>query len=139
MPSTSEVDEKWREVGDRLAAARKAKGLSQGEVETLTEATGRKVDRQTVSNYENGKVKRPSFEVLTAIAGAVGLALDLPTTLERDTDEMPGVTAYFTRRPEHERFRAEVNRYLNSSVGDVKESLVRAVVRELEDDEERQS
>jgi hypothetical protein len=70
-----------------------------------------------------------------------GVTIDLPTRADRDDEvgEMPEVTAYFEKHPEHERFRAEVNRSLNAKGGGVRAAVVRAVVRALEDEEERQS
>lgn len=53
--------------------------------------------------------------------------------VREDVAEMPGVAAYFRRHPHHERFRASVNRHLNSRVGDVAPDLVKAIVRGLED------
>jgi transcriptional regulator with XRE-family HTH domain len=121
----------WKQIGRELAAARGDR--TQGEIERVSG-----VDRQTISNYENGKVARPTVATLTKIANAVGYrlpAMSSETELERDAVEMPSVTAYFKKHPERERFRGRVNAYLHSSTGDIPMRVVVSVVRALEDEE----
>lgn len=55
-----------RELGAVLADLRKAKGLSLREVE---EATGKAVSNAYLSQLENGKIKKPSPNVLHSLAG----------------------------------------------------------------------
>lgn len=58
------------ELGVVLADLRKAKGLSLREVE---EATGKDVSNAYLSQLENGKIQRPSPNVLHSLSGVYGV------------------------------------------------------------------
>ncbi len=58
------------ELGTVLADLRKAKGLSLREVE---EATGKAVSNAYLSQLENGKIQRPSPNVLHSLSGVYGV------------------------------------------------------------------
>ncbi len=58
------------ELGTVLADLRKAKGLSLREVE---EATGNAVSNAYLSQLENGKIQRPSPNVLHSLSGVYGV------------------------------------------------------------------
>lgn len=84
----------WVEYGRKLAAGRKARGLSQ--VDAAAEAG---MHPQTLSEYELGKVARPSIEKLAALArmARVPLPEDAETTLERDDARRPEIDAWAKR------------------------------------------
>lgn len=125
----------WKAWGKQVAAARSAKQLSQQEA-----AVRAGMDRQTFSNYERGRVTRPTMETVRKIAHAVGMEMPEQTRVVReDIVEAPEITAYFTKHPEHEDFRAETVSLLHAHNGHVKPHVVRALVRALVDAAEDES
>ncbi len=130
----------WKSIGRDLAAARGDR--PQGEIERISG-----VDRQTISNYENGKVGRPTVRTLTAIANAVGYKLPASITgggdmeTVRDVDEMAGVTAYFEKFPDraamksagakYASLRDHVNATLSAKGGELPLRTVRIVIDDM--------
>lgn len=60
-------------IGVRFAKSRKAKKMSQKDVELKTGKLGKKVHFTSVSGLETGKVQRPTKETLKVLAEAVGI------------------------------------------------------------------
>lgn len=79
-----------RKIGERLHAARNARGLTLAQLSTLTDGI---ILKSRISNFEQG-VRRPSVEVATLLAEALGnvspghlLCLDLEFDEELSPEE----------------------------------------------------
>jgi transcriptional regulator with XRE-family HTH domain len=59
------------ETGDKIRAARKAAGLTQGQLAERMRGMGRNWAAQNVSDYERGRY-RPTVDLLRDIASAIG-------------------------------------------------------------------
>jgi transcriptional regulator with XRE-family HTH domain len=92
-----------RAIGERLRAARNARGLSLSEVATLT---GGLFSKSRISNYEQG-IRRMSLEAAAALSAALGnvtaphlLCLDVSSAEQLGEEEQRLLNAYRSADPE---------------------------------------
>jgi transcriptional regulator with XRE-family HTH domain len=73
----AEKTERGIEIGGRLRAARRARGLTQMQV---VAATG--IEQATISKYEQGEIDEPSAPKIAVLARALGVSMEWIVTGE---------------------------------------------------------
>jgi transcriptional regulator with XRE-family HTH domain len=92
IPTVSEARMRLREIGNRIRAERRKKGLTQARL--AEEAC---LSRATLNGLENGTVRELGFHKLDALLGILGLEL-APTPAPKGTGSSPDLLTRMARR-----------------------------------------